>query len=126
LVTLRCALVLVLAVVSASCDSRSPTPDTPASEPDPDARITCWGAGPTNAEGIPTTCDWEWTCTLYAGIEPEFSMHCEGDSPSIPYSCVCRQSGAQTAVVNVMDACISFTNAKDAANAACKFTRTID
>ena len=51
-------------------------------------------------------------------------MHCTGAAGGDD-RCECAQAGAVTATIMLKDACDSNIDAKTAANAACKFTRTI-
>jgi hypothetical protein len=86
-----------------------------------DAAITC-EQGLTNPDH--DVCDWEWTCSDYSGVTPELSMHCElvaGDE----FSCQCRQAGALTATISMIDGCLAVANGCEAANAACGFSRAI-
>ena len=119
---MRTSILVVLLAVS--CGSGSSGEQQDLSQPDLAPSVTCSQTGPANANGIPSTCDWTWDCSDYGGASPEFSLHCAG-SPGGDYSCECRQAGAVTTSITFRDACISFADAKTAANAACKFTSKI-
>ncbi len=109
----------LLLTLSAGCDSSDAEQHDAGTQDD--AAITCQQSL-TNPNGDP--CDWEWTCSDYSGVIPELSMHCEGVGGG-EFSCECRQAGALTATISVIDACFSITNGCEAANAACDFSRTI-
>jgi hypothetical protein len=99
--------------------------DPPARAPDAEvAQRHCDQGGPATA-GTEDVCNWDFTCSDYAGVTPQYALHCErlaGRS----YTCTCKIGPVQAATITLPDACSSATDMCSLANSACGWQPLVD